>query len=61
MLGNNCATFTFDEIQYELNDVEINRNRNVGITIKNYVSMTHDKALIALNAEWNSKHGGRTL
>ena len=40
----------FDKIQYELNSVEIDRNRNVGITIKNYVSMTYDKALIALNA-----------
>ena len=29
----------FDEIRYELNGVEIDRNRNVGITstIKNYV------------------------
>lgn len=61
MLGNNCAAFTFDEIQYELNGVEINRNRNVGIIIKNYVSMIYDKALIALNAEWNSRHEGRTF
>ena len=36
--------------------VEIDRNRNVGITsIKNYMSMTYDKALIALNAGWNSR------
>ncbi|KYN15988.1 hypothetical protein ALC57_11767, partial [Trachymyrmex cornetzi] len=56
-LGNNCVAFMFDEIRYELNDVEINRNRNVGITsaIKNYVSLTYDKALIALNAGWNSR------
>ena len=42
----------FDEIGYELNGVEIDRNRNVGITsaIKNYVSLTYDKSLIALNA-----------
>jgi len=40
----------FDEIRYELNDVEID-HRNVGIIsiIKNYVSMTYDKALIPLN------------
>jgi len=45
----------FDEIRYELNDVEIDRNRNVRIisTIKNYVLMMYDKALIAVNAEWN--------
>jgi len=45
----------FDEIQYELNGVEIDRNRNVGIisTIKNYVSLTYDKALIMRNAGWD--------
>ncbi|XP_025073874.1 uncharacterized protein LOC112552555 [Pogonomyrmex barbatus] len=34
ILGNNCVAFMFeiDEIRYELNDVEIDRNRNVGIT-----------------------------
>jgi len=37
----------FDEIRYELNGVEIDRNRNVGITstIKNYVSLTYDKTI----------------
>jgi len=42
----------FDEIRYELNGVEIDRNRNVGITstIKNYVSLTYAKALIMRNA-----------
>ncbi|KYN13158.1 hypothetical protein ALC57_14653 [Trachymyrmex cornetzi] len=54
---NNCMAFMFDEIRNELNGVEIDSNRNVGITstIKNYVSMTYDKALIALNAGWNSR------
>ena len=54
-LGNNCVAFMFDEIRYEFNGVEINRNRNVGITstIKNYVSIMYDEALIALNAGWN--------
>jgi len=36
--------------------VEIDRNRNVGITsaFKNYVcKMTYDKILIALNVGWN--------
>jgi len=42
----------FDEIRFELNDVEVDHNRNVGITstIKNYVSLTYDKALITRNA-----------
>jgi len=54
-LGNNCVAFMFDEIRYELNGVEIDRNRNVGITstIKNYVSLTYDKALIMRNAGWD--------
>ncbi|XP_018309945.1 uncharacterized protein, partial [Mycetomoellerius zeteki] len=47
----------FDEIRYELNGVEIDRNRNVGITstLKNYVSLMYDKSLIALNAGWNTR------
>ncbi|EGI59882.1 hypothetical protein G5I_11944 [Acromyrmex echinatior] len=30
-LINNCVAFMFDEIRYELNGVEIDHNRNVGI------------------------------
>ncbi|KYN22456.1 hypothetical protein ALC57_05145 [Trachymyrmex cornetzi] len=50
-LVNNCVAFMFDEIRYELNGVEIDRSRNVGIssTLKNYVSLTYDKALILEN------------
>ncbi|KYN36517.1 hypothetical protein ALC56_09112, partial [Trachymyrmex septentrionalis] len=29
-LGNNCVAFIFDKIRYELNGVEIDRNRNIG-------------------------------
>jgi len=29
-LRNNCIAFMFDEIRYELDGVEIDRNRNVG-------------------------------
>lgn len=45
----------FDEIRYELNGVEIDRNRNVGITstIKNYVSLTYNKAQILRNTGWD--------
>ncbi|KYQ51995.1 hypothetical protein ALC60_08891 [Trachymyrmex zeteki] len=51
-LGNNCVAFMFDEMRYELNGVEIDRNINVGVTstLNNYVSLTYDKSLIALNA-----------
>ena len=52
--GNNCVAFMFDEIRYEIDGVEIDRNRNVGITstIKNYVSLTSERAKILKNAGW---------
>ena len=55
-LGNNFVAFLFDEIRYELDGVEIDRNRNVGITtaLKNYVTITTDKAAILRNAGWNT-------
>ena len=42
----------FDEIRYELDDVEIDRSRNVGITntIKNIVSLTTSKSITLENA-----------
>ncbi|XP_070529800.1 uncharacterized protein [Cardiocondyla obscurior] len=54
-LGNNCVAFMFDEIRYELNGVEIDRNRNVGITstLKNYISLTSDNAVMLQNAGWS--------
>ena len=48
----------FDEIRYELNSVEIDRNRSVDIIsmLKNYVTYVNiHKVLIALNAGWNSR------
>ncbi|KAL6418913.1 hypothetical protein ACFW04_011704 [Cataglyphis niger] len=44
-LGNNCIAFMFDEIQYKLDGVEIDRNRNVGITstFMNYVTLSSDR------------------
>ncbi|XP_071576384.1 uncharacterized protein [Temnothorax nylanderi] len=54
-LVNNCVAFMFDEIRYELNGVEIDRCRNVGITstIKNYVSLTAERARRLQNAGWS--------
>ncbi|RLU23488.1 hypothetical protein DMN91_003693 [Ooceraea biroi] len=54
-LVNNCAAFLFDEIRYELNGVEIDRSRNVGVTstLKSYASLTHAHANILQNAGWN--------
>ncbi|XP_026827657.1 uncharacterized protein LOC113562422 [Ooceraea biroi] len=54
-LGNNCLAFMFDEIRYELDGVEIDRNKNVGITstLKNYAMLSPDRALILTNAGWD--------
>ncbi|XP_036139529.1 uncharacterized protein LOC118644646 [Monomorium pharaonis] len=54
-LANNCIAFTFDEIRYELDGVEIDRNKNVGITstLKNYVTMSAARSVIARNAGWD--------
>ncbi|XP_070517425.1 uncharacterized protein [Cardiocondyla obscurior] len=54
-LGNNCVAFMFDELRYEFNGVEIDRNRNVGIisSLKNYVSLTSDSAMLMQNAKWD--------
>lgn len=59
-LANNCVAFMFDEIRYELDGVEIDRNRNVGITttLKNYVSLTTDKNMIMKNAGWYTFNNG---
>ncbi|XP_036147082.1 uncharacterized protein LOC118647051 [Monomorium pharaonis] len=55
-LANNCIAFMFDEIRYELDGVEIDRNRNrIGITstLKNYVTMSAARSVIARNAGWD--------
>ena len=53
-LGNNCIAFMFDEIRYELDGVEIDRNRNVGVTslLKNYVTISLDRSMVMSNAGW---------
>jgi len=55
VLGNNCVAFMFDEIRYELDGVEIDRNRNVGVTstLKNFVTMSAESSVIARNAGWD--------
>jgi len=56
ILGNNCIAFMFDEIRYELDGVEIDRNRNIGITstLKNYVMVSSDRSVILRNAGWDA-------
>ncbi|XP_071648504.1 uncharacterized protein [Temnothorax longispinosus] len=54
VLGTNCVAFMFDEIRYELDGIEIDRCRNVGITstFKNYVTVSSDRSVILRNAGW---------
>lgn len=54
-LVNNAAAFLFDEIRYELNGVEIDRCRNVGITtaIKNYLSFSENAYKALEVASWS--------
>lgn len=53
-LVNNCVAFMFDEIRYELNGVEIDYCRNVGITatLKNYISLTKSESDGLLVGGW---------
>ncbi|XP_029666090.1 uncharacterized protein LOC115237292 [Formica exsecta] len=57
VLGNNRVAFMFDEIRYELDGVEIDRNRNVGITstLKNYVTVSSNRTVIMRNAGWDAQ------
>ncbi|XP_070529413.1 uncharacterized protein [Cardiocondyla obscurior] len=56
ILGDNCIAFMFDEIRYELDGVEIDRNRNVGVTstLKNYATVSSNRSVILRNAGWLS-------
>lgn len=53
---NNFPAFLFDTIRYELNGVEIDQAKNVGITslLKNYASLTVEEARALFTAGWLS-------
>ena len=53
-LVSNAICYLFDEIRYELNGIEIDRCKNVGLasTIKGYVSLTPGQSYIMENAGW---------
>lgn len=53
-LLNNCMSYLFDEIRYELNGVEIDRTRHLGITtdVKNYLSLNQFESDALVNAGW---------
>lgn len=53
-LINNAVCHLFEEIRYELNAVEIDRSKNVGLTtlMKNYVSQSLGQMPLMENAGW---------
>lgn len=53
---NNCATFLFDEIRYELNGFEIDRCKNVGITstMKGYISFSSTNMNCLKTSGWTT-------
>lgn len=53
-LVNNAICHLFDEIRYELNAIEIDRNKNVGLTtlMKGYVSHSPNQIAALDNAGW---------
>lgn len=61
-LVNNAICHMFEEIRYELNAIEIDRNKNVGLTtlMKNYVSQSPGQVSVMENAGWLS-NDERTL
>ena len=62
-LVSNAICYLFDEIRYELNGIEIDRCKNVGLasTIKGYVSLTPGQSYIMENAGWLDMETTRRL
>ena len=54
-LKNNFVAYLFDEIRYELNGIEIDHTRHLGIctTIKNLISLSTTDSNAMQNAAWN--------
>lgn len=52
---NNCMAFLFDEIRYELNGVEIDKNKNPGVTstMKGYVSLSENESSKLIHTGWS--------
>lgn len=53
-LVNNAICHLFDEVRYELNGIEIDRNKNVGLTslMKGYVSRNPGQSSLMENTGW---------
>lgn len=57
-LINHAICFLFSEIRYELNAIEIDNNKNVGMTtsMKNYPSLNPSQLKFLKIAGWNSQN-----
>jgi len=57
-LSNNGLSYIFDQARLELNGIEVDRTRNLGITstLKGYVSSTPDNYYCYENAGWTFKN-----
>lgn len=55
-LVNNGIVYLFDEIRYELNGIEVDRTKNLGLTTtaKGYVSYTPNEVRSLQNAGWEN-------
>lgn len=53
-LVNNAIAHLFEEIRYEINAIEIDRNKNVGLTclMKGYASLRPSQSALVENAGW---------
>lgn len=61
-LVNNAVAFLFEEIRYEINGVEIDRTRNLGIatSLKNYISLNRNESQMLFNAGWSPEKSIKT-
>lgn len=57
-LVNNCICQLLEEVRYELNGLEIDKNRDVGntSTLKNYISLNENESKMLLNAGWSPEN-----
>lgn len=57
-LSNNGLAFLFEEVRYEINSIEIDRTRNVGITtsMKNYASLERSSGTRQSNTGWDPRN-----
>ena len=61
--GNNAVAFLFGEIRYEMNGIEIERIKDVGMSslIKGLLSLSKTDASVLQSAGWNTKQEATTL